>query len=196
MRPLVYIWPYAAVFWLVYIWAFWPELKLVHRGAQNVAANASSKDAGSLKLVVRGTSLAMLAAFLLAFVAAGQFGDASRAFWIGTTLLILGSLLRRHCWRVLGNYFTGDVQVSATQPVIDSGAYRWVRHPSYTAGMLMFIGIGIALSNWLSLTVLLLVSTAVYAYRVSVEEGVLLSTLGDEYRSYTQRTKRFIPYVF
>jgi len=34
-----------------------------------------------------------------------------------------------------------------------------------------------------------------YVYRVSVEERVLLATIGEPYRDYMKERKRFIPYV-
>ena len=85
--------------------------------------------------------------------------------------------------------------VQSDHAVVDRGAYRWVRHPSYTGGMMMFLGIGVALGNWVSVAVLTLIPIAVYAYRVRVEERALLATLGDSYRSYMQTRKRFVPFV-
>jgi protein-S-isoprenylcysteine O-methyltransferase Ste14 len=59
----------------------------------------------------------------------------------------------------------------------------------------MFTGIGIALGNWISAAVLFLVHCLLYGIRVSVEERALLATLGEPYRDYMSRTKRFIPHV-
>ena len=110
-------------------------------------------------------------------------------------MILLGSLLRRYCWRVLGEYFTGDVTAKPDQPVITSGPYRLVRHPSYTAGMMMFIGVGLALGNWVSLALLTIATIATYSYRVAIEERALLETIGEPYRSYMRERKRFIPYI-
>jgi protein-S-isoprenylcysteine O-methyltransferase Ste14 len=109
---------------------------------------------------------------------------------------VLGSLLRRYCWRTLGEYFTGDVQARAGQPVIRTGPYSLVRHPSYSGGILMHIGIGLALCSWLSLAVLTVTAIATYWYRVRVEERVLVDTVGEPYRIYMQERKRFIPYIW
>lgn len=117
------------------------------------------------------------------------------ALWIGTALLAAGSLLRRHCWRMLGSYFTGNVQTVEGQPVVTRGAYAYVRHPSYTAGMLMFAGIGIALGSWLSAAVAIATAVAVYAYRVRVEEAALVKALGQPYIDYMKTRKRFVPYL-
>ena len=51
-------------------------------------------------------------------------------FVAGVALLVGGSLLRRHCWRMLGRHFTGNVTAETSQPVIERGAYAWGRHPS------------------------------------------------------------------
>ena len=80
--------------------------------------------------------------------------------------------------------------------VVDRGAYHYVRHPSYTAGALLFLGIGLSLANWISLVVLMGAVSAVYGYRVSVEERALLATIGDSYGRYMNGTKRFIPFLF
>ena len=60
---------------------------------------------------------------------------------------------------------------------------------------MMHVGCGLALANWMSALVLLVASGAGYLYRVHVEEKALMSGLGDGYREYMQRTKKFVPYV-
>jgi protein-S-isoprenylcysteine O-methyltransferase Ste14 len=196
MRSFVFVWPYAVAFWVIYIWAFTPEFAIVSRAQRTVAENRA-KDSGSLALILIGTSLMLLLSFPLSFVTSLRFPAAANfpAFVIGTLVLVAGSLLRRHCWRILGQYFTGDVQTRADQPVIDRGAYRWVRHPSYSAAILMFAGIGLALANWASLVPLVLVAILVYSYRARVEERALIQTLGQPYITYMKARKRFVPFI-
>ena len=97
---------------------------------------------------------------------------------------------------MLGKHFTGDVKASAEQPVIDTGAYRWIRHPSYTGGILMYLGTGMALTSWLSTLIITLAGALGYVYRVRVEEQALRNNLGGRYQEYMRRTKRFVPFVF
>ena len=138
-------------------------------------------------------------AFPLAFYipGTGRFNLAHAKVWFftGLAVLISGSLLRRYCWRVLGRYFTGNVKIQEGQTVIQEGPYRWVRHPSYTGGMMMYFGSGLTLANWLSASILLAASAAGYLYRVHVEEKALLTAMGESYHRYMQRTKRFVPFV-
>src|SRR3954468_20971331 len=196
LRPLPFVWPYALVFWAIYIWAFAPQWGIIRRASES-AKRADSQDSGTLRVLMAGPGVALMLAFPLAFVKASRFPERAQIalFAIGVTMILLGSLLRRYCWRTLGEYFTGDVQARAGQPVIRSGPYRLVRHPSYTAGMMMFIGIGVALGSWLSFLLLAIASIASYGYRVSVEERALLGTIGEPYAAFMKERKRFIPFV-
>src|SRR6266550_2442213 len=196
MKPLPFVWPYALVFWAIYIWSFLPEWKIV-RGGMEGAKRDDSRDSGSIRVILAGMWIALMLAFPLAFVRAWMFPGRLQLplFAIGISMILLGSLLRRYCWRTLGEYFTGDVRARHDQPVINTGPYRLVRHPSYTAGMMMFIGIGLALGNWLSLALLTVATIATYSYRVAIEERALLDTIGEPYESYMKQRKRFIPYI-
>jgi protein-S-isoprenylcysteine O-methyltransferase Ste14 len=113
----------------------------------------------------------------------------------GIASLVAGGWLRRHCFRMLGESFTYDVRVRDGQAIVERGAYRYVRHPSYTAGLLLFGGIGLALTNWLSLAATIVLPAAAYAYRISVEERALVETLGSPYVDYMKRTRRLIPFA-
>ena len=193
MRPLPFVWPWAAIFWGVHVWAFWPEFRIVREGRRS----ATAQDAKSVQVITFGMWLAYCAAYPMAWIPSMQFREGRVAIFLaGTALVVVGSLLRRHCWRMLGASFTGDVRAKAGQEVITRGAYSLLRHPSYTAGILMNTGIGIALGSWGSALLLLLVSVAVYSYRIAVEERALLAVLGAPYEAFLRTRKRLIPFIY
>jgi protein-S-isoprenylcysteine O-methyltransferase Ste14 len=115
-------------------------------------------------------------------------------FGAGLVLMASGYLFRLYAIRVLGRFFTVVVATRRDQRVIEVGPYRYVRHPSYTGSLVTFVGMCLALTNWLALAALL-VPIAGYGYRIAVEEAALQEALGDEYRAYMRRTKRLIPYI-
>ncbi|MGI8618559.1 MAG: methyltransferase family protein [Gemmatimonadaceae bacterium] len=194
--PLIFVWPYGLIFWAALIWITVPEMRFL-RAAKTSGALRSEQDAGTGNLVIRGTNVVLPAAVASAvLISAATFPHRKFFFFAGVALLIAGGVLRRHCFRVLGKHFTYAVQVSADQPVVDSGAYRWVRHPSYLAGMLMYAGWGFALTNWVSLALLLVASAWFYSRRMAVEERALMATIGDAYREYMGRTKRLVPFLY
>lgn len=194
MRPLPFVWPYAAAFWLVFLWAFWPEFAIVRRGRKAQTAT----DSKSLQVILLGMNLAYLGAFPLARLPALRFPAPLQVgvFWTGVAMLVGGSLLRRHCWRLLGDSFTGDVRVRPGQPVVDRGAYALLRHPSYTAGIILNAGMGVALGSWGSALLLTATSFAVYGYRIRVEERALLTAIGEPYRAFMRTRKRLIPFLY
>src|SRR5262245_49387818 len=55
----------------------------------------------------------------------------------GIVVIVLGAVLRWWAIFTLGRYFTFEVAVRSTQSVVQSGPYRFVRHPSYTAILIM-----------------------------------------------------------
>jgi len=60
----------------------------------------------------------------------------------------------------------------------------------------MFLGVGLALGNWITLAVLLAAASLVYGYRVAVEEPALAAVIGDTYRHCMRGTKPFVPFLF
>lgn len=159
-------------------------------------SEARSADDGSL-MVVR---LAAIGGALLAATFAGlRFGafPYSRVVLAISLLLVWsGIALRVWSFRTLGHYFTFVVMTSADQPVITSGPYRYLRHPSYLGIMLILTGISLSYGNWLSLAAIVLCSLVGFLNRIRVEEAALATTLGTRYTAYANGRKRLIPYVW
>ena len=194
MIPLPFTWPALIPFWVAFYWTFIAELPFIRRDRVTAAARS---DRWSKRVILFSGSVAMFLAFFFA-VAFREFSVVAGRiplYITGIAAIVAAGWLRRHCFRMLGASFTYDVRVQAGQPVVERGAYRFVRHPSYTAGMLLFGGIGAALTNWLSLAISLALPAFAYAYRIRVEEHALVSTLGPPYVEYMQRTRRLVPFL-
>jgi len=136
------------------------------------------------------------ASFVLASVAASvtpslRIPGPYRA--VGLILMWLGLAIRIWAIAVLGSAFRTTVAVDPGQPVVSSGPYEWVRHPSYTGLLLIVSGFGLATGNWLALAACMVVPLPALLRRIQVEEAELDRVLGDAYRAYQARTKRLIP---
>ena len=193
IQPLAFTSPYAWVFWAVFLLVYVPEFRLIARARP---VPGQTPDRSMILIMLLGWIGFPVAFAVAAWSKFVLVRHQKMWFWLGIGLLLLGSALRRHCFKMLGSYFTANVKVADDQTVIKEGAYRWVRHPSYTGGMLMYLGTGLALTNWLSVLVMVILGGLGYAYRVRVEERALASALGQSYREYMQRTKRFVPFIF
>jgi protein-S-isoprenylcysteine O-methyltransferase Ste14 len=117
-------------------------------------------------------------------------------FGLGLLLMAGGAFVRQWAVFTLGRFFTVEVRVQPNQTVVDRGPYRWVRHPSYTGMILFLVGVGLALTNWVSLVVLAVVPTAGVLVRIRSEERVLLAALGEPYRAYTAPRRRLFPGIW
>ena len=158
---------------------------------------ATTRDYGSRFVIV----LFAAGGFLLAALARSKvttvaFPSDAITFGIGLAIIWAGVGLRWWSFRTLGRYFTIDVMTSADQPVISTGPYRFLRHPSYAALLLILVGIGSMSANWLSLAAVILLPLLGLVHRMRVEEAALSATLGDAYRSYAATHKRIIPFIW
>jgi protein-S-isoprenylcysteine O-methyltransferase len=165
--------------------------------ARRGGAAITSHDRGTLSRIW----LLIAGSCLFGFLVAGRlpFLRWPRALWIvavADLLILAGFFLRLWAIRHLGEFFTVDIGLQKEHRVVQDGPYRFVRHPSYSAGMIAMIGVACLTFNWLGFIVIVGGCLAAYLIRISVEENVLMNNLGDDYRQYAARTKRLIPWIW
>jgi protein-S-isoprenylcysteine O-methyltransferase Ste14 len=114
----------------------------------------------------------------------------------GLALMWAGFAFRAWAIRELGRFFTVTVGVTEGHRVVDTGPYRWVRHPSYTGMVVFFLGFGVALDSWLSVAAAVLLPLAGIVVRIHYEEQLLRRELGQAYADYSKRTSRLLPGVW
>lgn len=115
---------------------------------------------------------------------------------IGLALIIMGIIFRLIIVKSLGKYFTVDVTIKEGHQLKKDGFYSFLRHPSYFASLISFIGFGLTLNNWISLSLVTLAALISFTYRIKVEEKVLITYFGSEYTDYKKTTKGFIPFIY
>ena len=92
-------------------------------------------------------------------------------------------------------YLSRTIEVQSGQKVIDTGLYGLVRHPMYTATILMFLSMPLILGSWQAFPVFLLY-LPIIVKRIRNEEVVLKRELAG-YENYCNRLKwRLIPYIW
>ena len=92
-------------------------------------------------------------------------------------------------------YLSRTVEVQEDQKVIDTGLYGIVRHPMYTATLLMFLAMPLVLGSVIALAVFLAYPVIIIA-RLNNEEQVLEEGLKG-YTEYKQKVKyRLLPFIW
>jgi protein-S-isoprenylcysteine O-methyltransferase Ste14 len=70
-----------------------------------------------------------------------------------------------------------------------------VRHPGYTGSLLCLNGIALASCSAVVFVLSLAATFAAYAYRVRMEDAMLVDSFGEQYRSYSREVGALIPFV-
>ncbi len=177
--------------------ALWLLSELGLRQFKRSGEHAQKRDAGTFQVV----NLTIYASLLVG-IGVGASSDLGRVSlpvevrWAGIALIVAGLLLRWYAILTLRRFFTVDVAIHPEHKVIDSGPYRFVRHPSYSGALVSFVGLGVAFSNWLSALLVLVPITASLVYRIRVEEQALREGLGAAYEQFCRTRKRLVPWIY
>lgn len=155
-----------------------------------------SGDRLSIGLMFTGISLGYSLAFLASSLKAGKLAAGDLFFFLGLGMALAGVIFRIYAIRILNEFFTYTVSKTQDHQLVEKGPYRFIRHPAYLGQLIIFLGVSVALSNWLSVLGMMIPVIVVYGYRIYTEEKFMSEFMGDPYIAYCQRTKRLIPGIF
>ncbi|MDP2995546.1 MAG: isoprenylcysteine carboxylmethyltransferase family protein, partial [Anaerolineales bacterium] len=122
-----------------------------------------------------------------------------RTLWMqiaGLVLILAAVALRIWTRAHLRGLYSGHVEVQVGHRLVQSGPYLFVRHPGYTGFLLMTLGVAIGYSSLIGLAAVLVLLLPGLAYRMQVEERLLIEQFGEEYRAYALKTRQLIPFVW
>ena len=114
--------------------------------------------------------------------------------WVAAILFLIAYLLYAEVLRE-NTYLSRTIEVQEGQKVVDTGLYGIVRHPMYSATLLLFLSMPLVLGSLLSFLCFLLYP-ALIIKRLKNEEALLEEEL-DGYKAYKEKVKyRLIPGVW
>ena len=138
--------------------------------------------------------------FLAAFVVAGlNFRYSWHSLpdylvWIGVMVFLLSYLMYAEVMRE-NAFLSRTIEIQENQKVVDTGLYGVVRHPMYSATLLMFLSIPLILGSLVSF-VIMLSYIPIIAARMRSEEEILEEGL-EGYKEYKQKVRyKVIPFVW
>ena len=136
--------------------------------------------------------LIVIAQVVLIFFIA-YFGDVWGDVYPNVIMVVAVSII---LWTIasLGFYAHPLPEVREGQKLVVSGPFRFVRHPIYSAGLLLTLAwavnkpSAIVFAAWVALLILLI-------YKINIEEKSLQKKFPD-YEAYQKRTKKLIPGIY
>ena len=117
--------------------------------------------------------------------------------WLGLAAVAASYALCLWAMRV-NRFFSSVVRIQSDrgQVVITGGPYAFVRHPGYTAGLVLTSASGVALDSWIATALLVVCSLPFLFYRTITEDRVLKDELPG-YRDYAERVRyRLLPGIW
>lgn len=114
--------------------------------------------------------------------------------WAGVAIFLFSYLLYAEVLRE-NTYLSRTVEVQDGQKVIDTGLYGIVRHPMYSATIILFLSMPLVLGSIVSFAIFL-TYPLIIAKRIRNEEAVLEENL-DGYIEYKKKVKyKLIPFIW
>ncbi len=168
-------------------------LNLRQRSKNNAT---TTSDKGNLWLLYGLITVGYALSFAIGATKRGGIYSWNTFFAIGMALFSIGFMVRIYSILTLKQYFTYSVAKVENHKLIETGLYSFIRHPGYLGQLIIFMGISISISNWLSVLLMMIPITLGYLYRIQVEEKFMMDQLGEDYKKYQERTKRIIPMLY
>jgi protein-S-isoprenylcysteine O-methyltransferase Ste14 len=116
------------------------------------------------------------------------------AHFIGTGLFLFGAGYRLWAIRTLGLFYSHKVRRSTQHRIVDSGPYRFTRHPAYAGMIIANAGVSIYFLNCVTMCAFLLALVPSILLRILVEEKMLFEIEG--YAEFAKTRKRLFPAVW
>lgn len=113
--------------------------------------------------------------------------------WLEVGIALGGFALLQWSQRALGENWSDAPILVEDQQLIVSGPYRRVRHPIYTAFLLILGSLLLISANWFIGGMWIAMTGLDVAARISLEERMMLEQFGEQYRDYSQGTGRLFP---
>lgn len=151
---------------------------------------------GEQKWVVALSGIMFMAAFV---VAALNFRFSWHSLpdfviWISVAIFLFSYLMYAEVIRE-NAFLSRTIEVQENQKVIDTGLYGIVRHPMYSATIILFLSIPLILGSLISFFIML-AYIPIIAIRINNEERVLEKGLKG-YKEYKQKVRyKLIPFIW
>lgn len=187
-EPSVVLLMFLANLWMI------AESAVTRRSAESVAVLGGDRDDKMARRLALLSGGALLLVFWMALV---DRRDASMPlFCIGAGGFALGIFLRVAAARRLGRFFRTEVAVAVDQPLVTTGIYRHLRHPSEAGLLLVGLSAGVMLASPAALAAWAILLAPLSWRRIALEECCLLRAYGREYRNYSNASTRLAPGIF
>jgi len=113
---------------------------------------------------------------------------------LGVVVFLLGLIIEISARRALGRHFSVRIRTTETQALVQSGPYKFIRHPLYLGVIMVYFSEAIAWESAYGVFILPIIPLPLR--RIAIEEKAMDLRFGEEYTAYAKKTKRLIPLIY
>ena len=179
-----------------YLYGFFEIFMSMRQKQKRKQEIVKSGDKASIWILTIFIGIGYLLSFSIGATKIGRIYHWNTFFTIGAILAIVGLIIRISSILTLKQHFTYTVTKIQNHELIETGLYKYIRHPGYLGQLIIFVGIATSLSNWLSVVLMIVPVVLGYIYRINTEERFMIEQMGQKYIDYQKRTKRLIPGIY
>ncbi len=182
--------------WLFWLLIYWRAGGLVLAEILRALNTPRTRLDAPLLLAITLDSLVVFIAGALVLVKVARPSPALDGLALaGAVLALLGIAGTFYARQSLGPAWTARTTVDAGQALVEAGPYNYIRHPIYSAAIIMYIGLGLTFPVWWNILAVVSI-LAGYVLKTNDEDRYLLESLRG-YPEYIRRVKyRLIPMVW
>ena len=114
---------------------------------------------------------------------------------LGLALVITGYTILFISAGTLRRYYSSTLVIREDHQLISHGIYRFSRHPIYLGVLLVAAGLALSAASLLGLLIMSAL-IPVFLNRIRLEERILTEQFGDDYRRYSEKTRKLVPYIY
>lgn len=131
----------------------------------------------------------------MVFPRRGIVAPLATSAWVAWGMALLTAVcfwLSRICWKTMGKSWRMGIDPAERTSFVETGPYRYVRHPIYAISQMMMVSTVAAIPSPLMMCVGVL-HLILLQWEARREERHMLQTHGSEYSEYCRRVGRFVP---
>jgi protein-S-isoprenylcysteine O-methyltransferase Ste14 len=174
---------------IMVVYVIWLALESKVSTAES-AKGHTQKDHGTLEFY----AVARILTVTLALALPTGWQELNSASLVGAALFVAGIVWRLYAIRTLGKFYSHRVRTVSEHRIIDSGPYRFIRHPAYTGMLLSHLGFVLFFYNAYALGLYLILFIPSVVTRILVEEKTLFEI--DGYAEFSKDRARLVPFIW
>lgn len=172
--------------------------RLLRKSKEALSLKPGVADAGSSQILWFSSVINLLLFIMAPTLNTYQIGYWENKYiaWAGVILMLSGIIIRYWAAKTLDKFYTRTLQIIEGQEIVTQAPYNLIRHPGYLGTFMLGFGAALSVTNWVILSILVVIEFVSKDYRINAEEKMLEAKFGEDYKTYSNRTWKLVSFIY